>query len=91
MKAVNSIVSLFGKLAVYLLVVVQETPDKVMFAFRSSRRYNRAVVRQKDNGLFDMVIFKEVRGNRKNCTIYTDVDKDTMVSEFERETGVICR
>ena len=91
MKTVNPIIESFGPLAVYMLRVVQETPDKVMFAFRSSRHYNRAIVQAKENGHFDMVIYKEVRNARKNCVVYTDVSQETMVSEFEQETGVLCR
>lgn len=87
----NPIIESFGPLAVYVLRVVKETPDKVMFAFRSSRRYNRGIVQAKENGLFDMVIYKEVRNARKNCVVYTDVTRETMVAKFEQETGVLCR
>lgn len=87
----NPIIESFGPLAVYVLRVEKETPDKVMFAFRSSRRYNRAIVQAKENERFDMVIYKEVRNARKNCVVYTDVTRETMVAKFEQETGVLCR
>lgn len=87
----NPIIESFGPLAVYVLRVEKETPDKVMFAFRSSRRYNRAIVQAKENGRFDMVLYKEVRNSRKNCVVYTDVTRETMVAKFEQETGVLCR
>lgn len=85
-----SLVEIFGRLAPFLLHVIEEDRTRVLFSFRFSREYNLGGV-SRTGEVYELVLMKQLRGKFTKRARFPNLTQEQLVETFERETGVICR
>ena len=85
-----SLTEIFGHLAPFLLHVLEERGDRVVFSFRFSREYNLGAVKR-DGDCYDLVLMKQRSGRVVRQASFSNLSHEQLVETFETKTGVICR